>query len=57
MEGYGPEAFEESLDFGVQNMSKRELTAFHRYKRQPIGPWRLVKGEKGWDVVADRDIP
>jgi hypothetical protein len=48
---------EESLDFGLDHMSRTEYEVYSRYKKQPIGPFRYVfKEGMGYDVVADRDI-
>ena len=32
---------EDSMDFGIQNLSKEDSQAMKMYKMQPIGPWRL----------------
>ena len=48
---------EESLDFGLDHMSKSQYEIYRRYKKQPIGPFKYVFIEgMGYDVVADREI-
>jgi len=48
---------EESLDFGLDHMSRTEYQVYKNYKKQPIGPFRFVfKEGMGYDVTADKDI-
>ena len=48
---------EESLDFGLDHMSRAEFDIYKRYKKQAVGPFRFeYKEGMGYDVVADRDI-
>lgn len=50
--------YEESLNFGLQQMSKIEADVYEKYQKQPFGPYRLVYKEgMGYDVVADKDLP
>lgn len=46
------------MDFGINFMSYQECRAYEEYKKMPIGPYTFhkIKG-KGYDVVADKDIP
>lgn len=49
---------ENSMDFGINHMTKAERDAYEEYKRFPIGPFIFKKIEgKGYDVVADKTIP
>ena len=58
LEQYDDLPVEETMDFGLTEVSSAELVQFEKYKKQPIGPWRLRKTKvKGWDVVTDVDIP
>jgi hypothetical protein len=46
------------MDFGMEHMTESEMANFRVYKQQPIGPFRLPYiPDKGFDVVADKDIP
>lgn len=49
---------EGNMDFGLQNMSKREEEEYQRYKKQPIGPFTFSFSQiKGYGVIADMNIP
>jgi hypothetical protein len=49
---------EHSMDFGLVHMNKSELAAYDAYKKQPIGPFKLVyKENMGYDVVAGKNLP
>ena len=48
---------EESLDFGLDHMSRVEYDAYRNHKKNPVAPVRFVYKEgMGYDVVADKDI-
>jgi hypothetical protein len=48
---------EESLDFGLDHMSRLEYEVYRKYKKQPVGPLNFVYKEgMGYDVIADKDI-
>ena len=49
---------EDSLDFAISHLSPSDYQAYKKYKKQPIGPFRLdFKENVGYDVIADMDIP
>lgn len=46
------------MDFGINFMTSDECRAYEEYKKMPIGPYLLRTIEnKGYDVIADREIP
>lgn len=50
--------YEESLNFGLLQMSKIEQEVYEKYRKQPFGPFKLVfKEGMGYDVIADKDLP
>jgi hypothetical protein len=49
---------ENSMDFGINFMRNQELEAYQEYKKHPIGPYLFTTiKDKGYDVIADKDIP